>query len=153
MPRRKPDPYREAVNPEKRARNAEMVRARMFGMTIRNIAKHFGLSRSRAHAIVAGVLILFPAPKRPRKSRQRPGRWLRFFQLRSQARDLRKHGYSYREIAERLGISHGCAYNAARMVKIAELHGRAWLTHQRGRPREWKRELLSHTRPPVTPLA
>lgn len=120
-----------------------MARARMFGATVRCIARHYGLSPSRVHSIVADVLVLSPRPKRPRKSRERPGRWLHFFRLKSQARDLRKRGYSYREIAERLGLSHGCVYNAARMVKIAELRGRAWLTHHQGRPKAWKRELLA----------
>lgn len=52
-----------------------------------------------------------------------------------------------------LGISHGCAYNAARMVRIASLEGRAWLSHEEGQPRSWKRELLARTEPPVIPLA
>lgn len=151
--RRKTDRYREPKSPELQARNEGIVRARMFGGTIRGIAKSCGLSPSRVHAIVAGVLVLFPRPKRQRKSRARPGRWLKFFRLRSEARALRKLGYSYHEIAERLGISHGCVYNAARMVKIAELQGRAWLSHEEGRPRAWKRDLLARTVPPATPFA
>jgi DNA invertase Pin-like site-specific DNA recombinase len=145
--------YHHPKSPELQARNQMIVGSRMMGATITALATGYGLSRSHVHRIVAGVPILLSRPKRPRKSRARPERWLRFFQLRSRARDLRKRGYSYREISDRLGISHGCAYNAARMVKIAELRGRAWLSHEEGRPRSWQRELLARTGPPIMPLA
>jgi hypothetical protein len=56
---------------------------------------------------------------------------------------LVEEGLSEVVIAERLGISRGCAFNAARMVKITKLEGRAWLSHEEGRPRAWKRELLA----------
>lgn len=153
--KRRPRYYPEPKSPELRVRNDEMVKARMFGATIRNIARHFNLSRTHAHAIVAGVLMLRRPERRPRKSRARPERALHFLRLRCEARELRRLGYSYREIAERLGISCGLAFNAAHMVRIAELRGRAWLSHREGRPKAWKRELLarSRTRPPGTPLA
>ena len=153
--RQKIDRYREPKSPELRDRNAMMVRDRIMGATLRALAAGYGLSLTHVRRIVAGVPILISRPKRPRKSRARPERSMRFFQLRSRARDLRKRGYSYREIAERLGISHGCAYNAARMVRITRLEGRAWLSHEEGRPRSWKRELLAQHRPgpPVMPLA
>lgn len=153
--RRKIDRNREPKSPELRARNQMIVGSRMMGATITALATEYRLSRSHVHRIVAGVPVLISRPKRPRKSRARPERWLRFFQLRSQARDLRKRGYSYRQIAAMLGISHGCAYNAARMVRITRLEGRAWLSHEEGRPRSWKRELLAQhcPGPPVMPLA
>lgn len=152
---RKPNRYKDPKNPELRARNDEIVRARLFGGTIRGIAAGFGLSPSLVHAIVAGVHPIITKPKRPRKSRQRLGRWLRFNDLKRDARSLRMRGYSYREIAEQMGISHGCAYNAAHYVRIIDLHGRAWLSHEEGRPKAWKRELLAQHRPgpPVMPLA
>lgn len=151
--RRKIDRYREPKSPELRARNQMIVGSRMMGATLRTLATGYELSLTHVHRIVAGVPILISRPKRPRKSRARPERWLRFFQLRSRARDLRKRGYSYHQIAAMLGISHGCAFNAAHMVKIARLEGRAWLSHEEGRPRSWKRELLARPGPPVMPLA
>ncbi len=151
--RRKSDRNREPKSPELRARNQMIIGSRMMGATITALANEYGLSRSHVHRIVAGVLILLPRPKRPRKARTNPARWLRFFDLKCRARALRRLGYSYHQIAERLGISHGCAFNAARMVRIAELHGRAWLSHEQGRPRAWKRELLTRPGPPVMPLA
>lgn len=151
--RLKIDRYHYPKSPELQARNQMIVGSRIMGATITAIARGYGLSRSHVHRIVADVLILRSWPKRPRKSRARPDRWLNFNRLKCAARALRKRGYSYREIGEHLGISHGCAYNAARMVKIAELRGRAWLSHEEGRPRAWKRELLARTGPPVMPLA
>lgn len=97
------------------------------------------------HRIVAGVPVLISRPKRPRKPRHNPARWLRFHRLKCEARNLRRLGLSYTEISERLGISRGCAFNAARLVRIVELQGRAWLSHEEGRPRAWKRELLAHS--------
>lgn len=141
--RRKPDRCHEPKSPELRARNQMIVGSRMMGATITALATEYRLSRSHVHRIVAGVPIFVTRPKRPRKSRQRPGRWLKFHRLKCEARSLRRLGLSYTEIAERLGISRGCAFNAARMVRIAELHGRAWLSHEEGRPRAWKRELLA----------
>lgn len=117
--RRQRDYCRDPESPELQDRNQMIVGSRMMGATITALATAYGLSRTHVHRIVAGVPVCISRPKRPRKSRERPGRWLRFFRLRSEARDLRKLGYSYHEIAERLGISHGCAFNAARMVRIA----------------------------------
>ncbi len=151
--RRKSDHYREPKSPELRDRNQMIVGSRMMGATITALAAGYGLSRSHVHRIVAGVPIFISRPKRPRKSRERPARWLRFHRLKCEARSLRRLGLSYTEIAERLGISRGCAFNAARMVRIAELQGRAWLSHEEGRPRAWKRELLTRAGPPVMPLA
>lgn len=145
--------YHHPKSPELQARNQMIVGSRMMGATITALATGYGLSRSHVHRIVAGVPILISRPKRPPKSRARPGRFLHFLRLKNEARSLRRLGLSYSEIAERLGISRGCAFNAARMVRIAELRGRAWLSHEQGRPRAWKRELLSRTRPPVMPLA
>jgi hypothetical protein len=154
MKRRKRDRYREPKSPELRSRDRMIVGSRMMGATISALAIGTGLSRTHVHRIVAGVPVFISRPKRPRKSRARPARWLHFFEMRLRALDLRKLGYSYSEIADRLGISRGCAFNAARMVKVfAELRGRAWLSHEEGRPRAWKRELLARSRPPVTPLA
>lgn len=148
MKRRQINRYHHPLSPELQARNQMIVGSRMMGATIVALATGYGLSRRHIHRIVAGVPILRSVPKRPRKSRRRPERWLRFFELRSQARDLRKRGYSYHQIAAMLGISHGCAFNAARMVKIAHLEGRAWLSHEEGRPRAWKRELLTRQSQP-----
>lgn len=154
MKRRKRDRYREPKSPELRSRDRMIVGSRMMGATITALAVGSGLSRTHVHRIVAGVPVLQPRRRPRRKSRARPDRWLRFFDLKCRARDLRKLGYSYSEIADQLGISRGCAFNAARMVKVfAELRGRAWLSHEQGRSRAWKRELLSRTRPPVMPLA
>lgn len=151
--RRKIDRYHHPKSPELQARNQMIVGSRMMGATITALATGYGLSRSHVHRIVAGVPILIPRKKRPPKPRTNPARWLRFFDLKCRARDLRRLGYSYHQIAERLGISHGCAFNAARMARIAELHGRAWLSHEQGRPRAWKRELLTRPGPPVMPIA
>jgi AraC-like DNA-binding protein len=138
--------YHHPKSPELQARNRMIVGSRILGATITALATGYGLSRSHVHRIVAGVPILLSVPKRPRKNRAKPDRWLKFYRLKCDARDLRKRGYSYREIADRLSISHGCAYDAARMVKITELRGRAWLSHEEGRPRAWKRELLASAR-------
>ncbi len=153
--KRRPRYYPEPKSPELRIRNEEIAQARMLGGTFRGIARRFHLSPRHVHRIAGDVAVLFSRPKRPPKSRARPERWQRFFRLKCDARDLRKLGYSYREIAERLGISPSLAFKAARMVKIAELHGRAWLSPREGRPKVWKRELLTRscTRPPGTPLA
>jgi hypothetical protein len=145
MTRAKRPKYYESKDPDLIYRDKQIISSRMRGATITGLANGTGLSRTHVHRIVAGVPILQPRPKRPRKSRERPDRWLRFFDLKCKARALRKLGYSYHEIADRLGISHGCAFNAARMVKVfTELRGRAWLSHKEGRPRAWKRELLSN---------
>ena len=61
--------------------------------------------------------------------------------------DLRKRGYSYREIAERTGLSRSATHNYARLVKITELRGNAWLSLIDGRPKEWKKRLME--RPPA----
>lgn len=147
------DRYRAPKSPELRDRNAMMVRDRMMGASLRALASGYGLSLTHVRRIVAGVPILKSRPKRPRKSRARPERWFRFFQLRSRARDLRKRGYSYRQIAAMLGVSRSFAFDVARMVRITSLEGRAWLSHAEGRPRFWKRELLARTGSPVMPVA
>lgn len=151
--RRKINRYHYPKSPELQARNRDIVGSRMLGATITALAAGYGLSRSHIHRIVVGVPIFVSRPKRPRKSRVRPGRWLKFHRLKCDARDLRRLGLSYSEIAERLGISRGCAFNAARMVRIVELRGRAWLSHEQGRPRAWKRDLLARTGPPIMPIA
>jgi DNA invertase Pin-like site-specific DNA recombinase len=153
MTRRRRDRYREPKTPELQDRNQMIVGARLTGATLAELATGFGLSRTHVHRIVAGVPVFVWRSRRSRKSRERPDRCLRCHRLRGDARALRRVGFSYREIAERLGISRGCVFNAARMVNIAELQGRAWLSHEEGRPRAWKRALLARTRPPATPLA
>ena len=119
MTRRDRDRYREPKTPALQDRNQMIFGARMVGATITELATSFGLSRTHVHRIVAGVPVFVWRPRRPRKSRERPGRWLRFHRLKGDARALRRLGLSYTEIAERLGISRGCAFNAARMA----LHG------------------------------
>lgn len=148
--RREPSGCREPLRPELKARNQMIVGSRILGATIRSLANAYGLSRTHVHRIVAGVPVLRSIPNRRRKPRRDPTRLLRFHHLKCEARSLRRLGLSYTEIAERLGISRGCAFSAARMVRIAELQGRAWLSHEEGRPRAWKRELLARRAAAVT---
>ena len=126
-----------------------MAAARMMGATLMGIARAFGLSVGRVHAIVGNVLILYRRPncRPPAKSRAMPERAAHFRKLRWMALDLRKLGYSYRQIAEQTGLSRSAAHNYARRVKITELRGNAWLSLADGRPKEWKKRLME--KPPV----
>lgn len=126
-----------------------MATARMMGATLRSIALAFGLSVGRVHGIVGDVLILHrrPSHRPPAKSRARPERAAHYRKLRSLAMDLRKLGYSYRQIAEQTGLSRSAAHNYARRVNITELRGNAWLSLTDGRPTEWKKRLTE--RPPA----
>ena len=150
MTRRKKRTARQpAKNPELVRRNEEMATARMMGATLRSIARAFGLSVGRVHAIVGDVLILHRRPnyRPPAKSSARPERAAHFRKLRSMALDLRKRGYSYRQIAEQTGLSRSAAHNYARRVKITELRGNARLSLTDGRPKEWKKHLME--KPPA----
>lgn len=147
--------YKAPRDPTLAERNWQIRLDRSGGKSLRALASRYGLSVTHVQRIVIGVPIF--ARKRPRQARKPPpersDHWLRWFQLRNRARELRKRGYSYRQIATMLGISKSCAFEAACMVKITSLEGRAWLSHADGRPRAWKRELLARTRPPEIPNA
>jgi hypothetical protein len=49
---------------QREIRNAELVRQRMFGATVRQIAKSSGLSKSRVHQLVYDVAIICGGPRR-----------------------------------------------------------------------------------------
>jgi DNA invertase Pin-like site-specific DNA recombinase len=93
-------------------------------------------------------MVLIRRPRPSAKSRARPERAEHFRKLRSLALDLRKRGYSYREIAKRTGLSRSATHNYARKVKIAELQGSAWLGLSEVRPKEWKKLLMAQTSGP-----
>lgn len=47
---------------DRRIRDNQLAYERMKGATIRGLSKHFNLSKSQVHRIVANVEILIPAP-------------------------------------------------------------------------------------------
>lgn len=138
--KRKPKPEREAVSPALRARNQQMRGLRTLGADIAELATRYGLSKSRVHQIVAGVDVLIPRPKPTPKSRRRPERAEKFRQLRTIAVDLRKRGYSYRQIALQVGVGVSTAYNWTNRVLVRSLEGSAWLDRT-GRPKAWRKSL------------
>lgn len=143
---------RRPPDPTIQARNEDIIRARMFGASLRKIARAYGLSLSHVQRITAGVLVIITTPKRPRKSRKRPERQQCYFELRQQAYTLRKRGFSYRQIAKAVGCSHGFAHLVAKPVKITKLEGNAWLSRE-GRPKAWVKSVNEQniTTPLYTP--
>lgn len=137
----------EPKDPGRRTRNELIQKDRMFGATFERLAAAYGLSKTHVFRIAGGVPIFVTRPRPPPKSRKRPERAMHFARLRAQARELRKRGFSYRQIEEQTGLSRAAAYAAARLVKITGLEGRAWLSHESGRPRAWMRELLAANHP------
>ena len=130
-----PKPRQSLGNSDIANRNELMRRDRMMGDPIRLIAKNYGLHVWNTHRIVAGVTIHFRRSKKPAKPKKETGRAERMGKLRSQAMDLRKRGYSYRQIAAMTGISRATAHTCARVVKVAALEGNARL------PREERQRL------------
>lgn len=139
---RRPGPEKEARKPELRARNQRIRSDRILGASLRELAKRHGLSKARVRQIVVGVSVLVSRPRPPAKSRKRPERAEHFRRLRMLAVDLRKRGYSYRQIAARLGVATSSAHVWARRVRIVSLDGGAWRDGS-GRPKEWRKALLA----------
>lgn len=138
--------YKTPKSPELANRNSLMFKDRMMGISLNDLARRYGLSRSHVHRIVSGIPVVVQRPRPTKKSRKRPEREMRFMAAKFQALELRRRGFSYREIAERTGTSHGFAHKHTRRCIIRQLEGNAWQGGQdRGRPKEWKRSLMAHT--------
>lgn len=130
-----------ALSPDSVHRNQMIIKDRICGSSIAELATKFGLSETRVRQIAGRAQPLIPKRRPPPKLRARPARAERFRLLKLAAVDLRKRGFSYRQIASRVGISVATAYASTHRVKIFSLEGRAWKSHAEGRPKEWKRSL------------
>ena len=136
--------YKPPKSPELANRNSLIIKDRMMGLSLSDLARRYGLSHSCVHRIVSGIHAIVQRPRPDKKSRKRPEREMRFLAAKFQALELRRRGFSYREIAERTGTSHGFAHKHTRRCIIRQLEGNAWQGGQdRGRPREWKRSLMA----------
>lgn len=136
----RPEP--EAQRPELRSRNQRIRGMRILGATLAELAGRHGLSITRVHQICSGIQILVARPRPHPKPRTRPERAENFRRLRMAAVDLRKRGFSYREIARRVGASIGAVYAWSSRVRIYSLEGSAWLDLT-GRPKAWLETLYA----------
>lgn len=124
-------------------RNTEVRAWRRIGTPWPEIARRFGLKVATVKRICWRVYPIVPMPKRARPPGARrlahlaaQQRRREREQLAQQAHALRVRGYSFREIAARLGVPRNTAWRWAHDAPVCRTEGSAWPSPA-GRPAQW----------------
>lgn len=136
-------PYPPPKSPVLLLRNDMIHKDRMLGASLGVLARKYALSKTHVRRIVQGVPVVVRPPPKPRKATPKPDGAANFWKHYAETMALRKRGFSYRQIAERVGISRTTAHGYACCVKIVSLEGGAWLGRA-GRPKAWKLALMNN---------